>query len=508
MTYRVAIAGFQHETNTFAPTRANLQNFIDGEGWPALTEGKQIFEVFTPMNIPIGGFISQATAKKWQLEPIVWAAAQPSSYVSDDAFEYVTKKILDGIAALTGRIDAVYLDLHGAMVTDSHEDGEGELLRRVRALVGPDLPVVASLDSHANITEAMVRHSDVLVAYRTYPHLDMAVTGARVARHLEKLLSGERPRQAKALRKLPFLIPLTAQCTMIEPCAGIYTRLGESERGAVSSLSFAPGFHPADIRDCGPAVLAYADSQPEADRAADALARHIAEREADFRTRLLSPGQAIAEARALIRAGARKSIVLADVQDNPGAGGTCDTTGLIAALVAEGVPDAAVCQLYDPEAARAAHAAGLGATLDIAIGGRLLEGDAPFRHRFTVAGLGDGRFLCTGPFYRGTRTSLGPQALLRCATPEGGAVDIVVSSTRLQAGDKEQFRHLGIEPGERQILALKSSVHFRGDFTDIAHEILTVESHGAMIERIERLPYRRLRGGIRLSPGGPVHAAA
>src|SRR3546814_7033965 len=144
----------------------------------------------------------------------------------------------------------------------------------------------------------------------------MAVTGGRVARHLEQLLTGERPKQAKALRKLPFLIPLTAQCSFIEPCKSIYETLEQMELGAVSSLSFAPGFHPADIRDCGPAVVAYADSQDAADRAADALARQITEREGEFRTRLLSPEAAIAEARAMIRAGASKSVVLADVQDN------------------------------------------------------------------------------------------------------------------------------------------------------------------------------------------------
>lgn len=271
MTYTIAIAGFQHETNTFAPQKATLDKFIEGEGWPPLTEGKAIFDVFEPMNIPIGGFITSAKAKGWTLEPIVWAAAQPSSYVTDEAFEHVAKKITDGIAALKGRIDAVYLDLHGAMVTESFEDGEGELLRRVRAVVGPDLPIMASLDLHANVTDAMVRHSDLLVAYRTYPHLDMAVTGGRVARQLEKRLSGERPKQAKALRRVPFLIPLTAQCTFLEPCKSIYDTLADMERGAVSSLSFSPGFHPADIAECGPTIVAYADTQEAADKAADDL---------------------------------------------------------------------------------------------------------------------------------------------------------------------------------------------------------------------------------------------
>ncbi len=500
LPYTVAIAGFQHETNTFAPQKAELHKFVEGEGWPALTLGKDILDVFPPANIPIGGFINAATNLGMMLEPIAWAAAQPSSYVTVEAFEYVAKLICDGIVALRGRIDAVYLDLHGAMVTEHFEDGEGELLRRVRALVGPDMPIVASLDLHCNMTDQMLAQADVLIAYRTYPHLDMAVTGGRVAKHLAKLLNRERPRQAKAMRRLPFLIPLTAQCTFIEPCKSIYERIEEMEFGGVSSMSFTPGFHPADIRECGPAVFAYADSQEAADKAADSLTRHIAERENEFATRLLKPAEAIEEARRLITGGAKKPIVLADVQDNPGAGATCDTTGLLQAMVEAGVPDAALCLMFDPEAALIAHQAGEGSEIEIPLGGKLFAGSPPYRQRFTVAKTGDGRFLCTGPFYGGTRMNLGPMALLRC-----NGVDTVVSSTRVQAADKEMYRHLGIEPVKRQILGLKSTVHFRGDFTDIAHEILIVESPGAFIERAETLPYKRLRGGIRLKPLGPVH---
>jgi microcystin degradation protein MlrC len=499
MTYRVAIAGFQHETNTFAPTRATLDLFIKGEGWPPLTEGKDIVEVFSPMNIPIGGFMNAAKPKGWELHPIVWAAAAPSSYVSTEAFEYVAGKITAGIAALKGRIDAVYLDLHGAMVTEAHEDGEGELLRRVRAIVGPDMPIGVSLDLHANVTPEMVQHSDVLIAYRTYPHLDMAVTGARVLRHMEKLLTGERKRQAKAFRQIPFLIPLTAQCTFIEPCKSLYDSLGEMERGAVSSLSFSPGFHPADIHHCGPTVVAYGDTQEAADKAAEDFARQIVEREAEFKLNLLTPRDAIDRARQLIQGGARKSIVLADVQDNPGTGATSDTTGLLAALVAEHVPDATLGLLYDPEVAKIAHQAGENAEIEVSVGGKLLdvEGARPYRNRFRVAKLGDGRFLCTGPFYKGTRMDLGLMARLQV-----NGVDLVIASARVQAADKDQYRHLGIEPGQRQIVGVKSTVHFRGDFTDIAHDILNVESPGAFIERAETLPYRKLRRGMKLSPKG------
>jgi len=499
MTFTIAIAGFQHETNTFAPQKAELRSFVEGEGWPPLTTGRDILDVFAPTNIPIGGFINAAPGLDFRLEPIAWAAAQPCSYVTREAFEHMAGLITDGVAALRGKIDAVYLDLHGAMVAEHFEDGEGELLRRVRALIGPDMPLVASLDLHANVTELMVGASDVLIAYRTYPHLDMAVTGGRVAKHLARLLKGSIPRQAKALRRLPFLIPLTAQCSFIEPCRSIYDTLADMEQRGVSSLSFSPGFHPADIRECGPSIIAYANDQLAADRAADRLARHIAEREREFATRLLSPLEAIETARKIILGGARKPVLLADVQDNPGAGATCDTTGLLQAMVEQGVPDAAICMMFDPEAAQIAHQAGEGANVEIALGGKLFAGSKPYRREYKVGRLGDGNFLCTGPFYGGTRMALGAMAVL-----SANGVDTVVSSVRVQAADKEMFRHLGIEPARRQILGLKSTVHFRGDFTDIAQEILTVESPGAFVERPEALAYKRLRPGVKLQANGSI----
>jgi len=284
---------------------------------------------------------------------------------------------------------------------------------------------------------------------------------------------------------------------MVEPMAGVYRRLEELEREpGVLHVSFTPGFPPADIRDCGPAVVAYGDSQAAAGRAAEALAAHILEREAAFEVPLLPPGQAVAKA---LRSNALKPFVLADVQDNSGAGATSDTTGLLRALVAAGVDRAVVGILTDAEAARRAHAAGQGAELELSLGGKLFAGDPPFRGRFRVAALSDGQFLCTGPFYGGNRASLGPTALLT-----HGGVSVVVSGGRMQAADQAIFRHLGVEPSAQRILGLKSSVHFRADFTDLAEEILLVEAPGAFVDRPALLPYRNLRPGVRLGPNGPM----
>jgi microcystin degradation protein MlrC len=494
---RIAHAGFMHETNTFAPLKATWDDFLRAEGFPGLTQGADMLEVFPSMNLGTGGFINQARELGHELAPIAWSGAVPSAHVTEEAFENMSKIILDGLTA-QAPFDAVYLDLHGAMVAEHLEDGEGELIERVRKQIGPDIPLVVSLDLHSNTTEQMVAHCDGLVAYRTYPHLDMADTGARAARYLHRILeTGERP--AKARRALPFLMPLTGQCTMVDPAMGTYARLEQLEQDdGVTLVSFTPGFPPADIWDCGPVVVAYGADQAAADRAADALCDHIMSDEKAWQVPFLTPDQAAAKA---IASNAHRPYVLADVQDNCGAGATSDTTGLLAALIRANADRAVVGILTDPQAARQAHAVGLNAEAEITVGGKLFTaGDPPLTTTWTITGLSDGRFTCTGPFYKGARANLGKMAVLT-----KGGVSVIVAENRMQAADKEMFRHIGVEPTQQKILGLKSAVHFRGDFTDIAEEILVVEAPGAFIDRPETLPYRNLRPGIRLCPAGKAH---
>lgn len=494
---RIAHAGFLHETNTFAPILTTYEHFEKGEGWPPLTVGADMLQVFPPINIGTGGFINEAQSLGHELAPVCWSAAVPAGYVTEDAYERITALMLEGLEqAVSDGADAVYLDLHGAMVAEHLEDGEGELLARLRSRIGGDVPVVVSLDLHVNITRQMVDLADALIAYRTYPHVDMAETGRRAARHLDDLLRG-RQRQAKAFVKLDFLPPLTGQCTMVEPSKSVYQLVARLEGGQVSSTSYTPGFHPADIRECGPAVVAYADDQESADRAAQEIADFVLANEAGFAEPMLAPGAAVAEALRLSNR-ATKTVVLCDAQDNSGAGGTSDTTGLLRALVEGGAQGAVIGHLTDPAAARAAHEAGVGARLTLSLGGKLFtEGDPPFEAEFEVTALSEGRFLCTGPFYGGTNANLGKTAVLKTA-----GVSVVVCEHRMQAADKEMFRHIGIEPADVPILGLKSAVHFRGDFTDIAETILVVEAPGAFVDNPARNAYRNLRPGVRLGPNG------
>jgi microcystin degradation protein MlrC len=494
---RIAIGGFQHETNTFAPTKARYEDFVRPGGWPGLTRGGDIFEAFAGNNIPIAGFIDAAHARGHTLVPLAWANATPSAHVTGEAYERIAALLLSELAAALP-VDAVYLDLHGAMVSEHLEDGEGELLGRVSALVGPLVPIVASLDLHANMTERMVDAATALVAYRTYPHLDMAETGARAGKLLDGVLARGKALH-KAYRKLPYLIPLTFQCTLIEPAKSLYGLAQELERGAVTSTSFATGFPLADIRDCGPSVFAYGTNQEAANRAVDRLAAECLAREADFAGAFWEPEAAIRHAMATA-VQSTGPVVLADTQDNPGAGGDADTIGLLEALVRCKAQDAAFGVFCDPKAAAAAHEAGLGAVVSLELGGRSnLPGHGPFKGTFRVAALGDGCFTATGPFYGGSHMQLGPMARL-----EIGGVHVVVASRKQQAADQEMFRHVGIEPARMKIVALKSSVHFRADFQPIAEEVLVVEAPGPAIADPVNLPFKRLRPGVRLRPGGPV----
>lgn len=504
---RFAVGGFQHETNTFAPEKADMAAFAQQDAWPGLQRGNRLLKAFDGMNIPSGGFIEYASKSGHDLAPLTWCHATPSAHVTRDAFETVAGMILEDLRDLDlDSLDGVYLDLHGAMVTEHFEDGEGELLRRVRRLVGAEMPLVASLDLHANITAAMVRHADVLVAYRTYPHVDMAETGARAAALLEEI--AERGfGYAKAFRKLDFLIPLTAQCTLEEPGALIASDVAvledcELDEGYVASASFAPGFPLADIRECGPAILAYADTQGAAQAAVNGLVREITDLEPAFSPVLWSASDAVAHALGHCGEG-EGPFVIADTQDNPGAGGNGDTVGLLRELIEQDARGSVLGVLYDPEAAAIAHRAGRGALLpDLLLGAK--SGGAneePLIEDFEVVSLSDGHCIGSGPYYRGAEISLGATARLRHR-----GVEVIVASKKVQCADQSIFRHIGVEPAKYDIVAVKSSVHFRADFGRIARKTLVAACPGPNTADHTQLAFKRLRPGLRVMPMGPAFA--
>ena len=494
---RIAIGGFLHETNTFAPTKADYTAFQQGGGWPAMCEGAELLKVMRGINVGAAGFVEEAESYGWELVPTIWCAASPSAHVTADAYERVSDKLLAGLAAAkAGGIDAVYLDLHGAMVAEHIDDGEGEILARVRKLIGNDIPLVVSLDLHGNITQASIVLADAMIAYRTYPHIDMADTGRACARHLALMLK-TKTKFAKSFRQLPFLIPISWQCTNDQPTKGIYDKLAALESDSVPTLSFAPGFPAADFPDCGPSVFAYGATQADADQAADKLVAIIESHESDFDGNIYTPDEGVQYAMKMSET-ATKPVVIADTQDNPGAGGDSDTTGMLRALVRNDAQRAAIGVICDPASASAAHEAGVGATVRLSLGGKSgIPGDAPYENDFIVERLSDGDFIAPGPYYGHRHMTMGPSASLRI-----GGVRIVVASRKAQLADQAMYRFVGIEPTEQAILVNKSSVHFRADFEPIAERIIICAAPGAMPADTAALPWTRLRPGIRIKPNG------
>ena len=488
---RIAVGGVQHETNTFASSRAAFEEFVHADAWPGLSRGAALIESVRGINLPIAGFIEQAAQDRHELKPLLWCSAQPSGPVTRDAFERIAFILLEDLTAALP-IDAVYLDLHGAMVAEHCDDADGELLRRVRALVGERIPVVASLDLHANVSQTMLEQASALVAYRTYPHVDMAETGARAASLVPRLTT--KPPLRRALRHADFLMPLTSQCTLIEPARSLMARARELERGSILSLHFTSGFPLADVAECGPSVFGYG-TDDSIRSAVDEIAEELTRSESVAATRFWSIADAVSRALEVARVGLGP-VILVDTQDNPGAGGNGDSTSIIKALMragAEGVLAGLIC---DPECARQAHAVGIGRRLRLSLGAKSgFVGETPIEAEFLIESLGDGRFTGTGPFYLGSRMDLGPMACLVLA-----GVRIVVASRRQQAADQAMFRHVGIEPAGQRILVLKSSVHFRADFGDLASEILIVEAPGPSPADPSKLPFRKLRPGVRRSP--------
>ena len=498
---RIAVGGMQHETNTFAPSKADYTAFEAGGGWPSVQYGAPLFDAVAGANIPAQGAIEALRSSGHSLVATAWAAASPSAHVTNDAFDRIVGELVNNLKA-AGPVDGVYLDLHGAMVTESHDDGEGELLRRVREAVGPRVPIAASLDLHANMTRAMFETADALVAYRTYPHVDMAETGARAARLLERMLK-TGSKLAHGNRGFDFLTGIPSQSSFIEPGRSLYRELGRLENSSDTVLSFTPGFPMADFDECGMAVFGYGSSQKDVDAAVAALHAAVADSEGDFALELHSPDDAVK--RAMQRGEPGVPVVLADTQDNPGAGGNGDTTGLLAALVRQNAREATLGLLIDPEAAKRAHEAGQGASLAFSLGGRSgIPGDSPFVGEFTIERLADGRFTCTGPMFKGFRMQLGPMALLRSRAAPG--VRVVLASRKCQAADQEMFRHLGVEPRRERVLGLKSSVHFRADFEPIAREVLVVKAPGPALADPAEFKWTKLRKGMRMRPLGPAYA--
>ncbi|MFK7870614.1 MAG: M81 family metallopeptidase [Roseobacter sp.] len=483
---RIVVAGFQHETNTFVAEHTPLTAFEQADSWPELLSGADVISATLGMNLPIAGFID-AAGPEHTILPILWASAEPGGKVTDAAYEAIAGRILRGLETLAP-FEAVYLDLHGAMVTETHADGEGALLTRIRNTIGPDIPIVASLDLHANVSPVMVEMADALTIFRTYPHIDMAETGARAYRMLRHIAAAGRP--AKAFFQADYLVPLHAQHTGADPARRLYELIKAQGASGLPSAELALGFTAADIHDVGVSIVTYDRSPLKAQNLADTLGKALAAAEQDFDTHLLEPEDAVALAMAAPKG---KPVIIADVQDNPGAGASSDTTGLLRALYALDAEDTIFGLFHDPALAAKAHEAGVGGVFEARIGGRT-SGDSPLKATVRVYRISDGACRYTGDMYGGGIAALGPSAALEIM---GKGIWIVVTSVRNQCLDLAHFRHFDLEPASMRIVCVKSTAHFRADFEPISQSVLVTAAPGQFPCRLAEIEYVNARVSLK-----------
>ena len=351
------------------------------------------------------------------------------------------------------------------------------------------------MDLHGNLSKSFFDLADLVTIYRTYPHVDLAETGARAADLLSMAL--KKPLK-KAWRRANFLIPVTAQGTDYQPSKDIYNYIDKISENVVASIDLAMGFPPADIPELGPVIVAYDQSQKVANDSVEKVFKKLLEAEPIYNDRLVSAEDAVADAVKSING----PVVIADVQDNPGAGGTGDTTGLISALIKAKASDAILSMLYDPDTAEAAHKAGVGSEIDAFLGGKYTTYSKPIKCKVLIEAISDGRFLFTGPMFGGSDADLGPVALLKIFDT---SIRVVVGSKRAQNADQEMFRVVGLEPCQHKIICVKSAMHFVADYKRVSKNIIFATSPGANPCNLKEIPYKRLLPGIRLGPCGPSH---
>lgn len=481
MSFKVLSAEIAHETNTFNLRPTTLQCFQDR----FLLDGDQALLARGDKNTELAGLLDVGRDYGWQINHVISAAAGPGGVVTRDAFDALTAPL---IAAATGDWDGIFLMLHGAMVTDFCEDGEGEILRRLRALTGPDVPIAVTLDPHANVTTAMCDLAQILVSFTTYPHVDVRATGRRAAELLQRTMSGDiQPRTLRVHR--PMLEEANGGRTDLGPMIERHAlaRAYETRKG-IYAISINGAFPCADIAEVGPTVLVTCDGDTAAHRLiGETLADDIWARRFEVLNSYMTSAQAAATAKDWM--GSAGPLIIADYADNPGSGAYGDATGLLSALLAAQVGDACFGPLVDPVSAAFLNDQPLGAEVTLDIGGATAPdfGGGPISVTGVVKWTGDGRVVGSGPILGGLERSFGPTAVL-----EVGGIDILIVSIAHQILDLKQFETFGIHPTEKAVVALKSMQHFRAAFAPIAGRIIVCDSGALCTLNYASLDYRNV----------------
>ncbi|MER7003856.1 M81 family metallopeptidase [Dactylosporangium sp. NPDC000555] len=480
MSYRVGVLGLWHETNTYASHAASLGDFADFE----LLSGESVLDRNRGTGSVIGGF---ADAGDLDLVGVFSAGAWPCGPADRDTIEALLERAETALRR-AGRLDAVLVNLHGAMVAQGRPDAETALLDVLRDVVG-EVPVAAVLDLHANPSPELVSGSDVLISYDTYPHVDMRERGREAAALLAQVLGGRRLRTA--VGKVPMLVCPLAQATDAEPMRSLQERAGRRGRAAgLARVCIPAGFAYSDVDRAGISVLAVHDAGAEA-AARDVIAETLADIQAEAAAFALARDDAATAVRRALALLAERSpdaggpVVLADVADNIGGGSPGDGTALLAELLRQGSRDAVVT-IADPMAARLAADAGVGADVDTRLGGRTDERHGePVYVRGRVLTVTDGRYRTSGSWMTGREFDMGTTAVLQV-----DGVSVVVTTRPTPPFHAEQLTSVGIDPAAARILVVKGAIAWRAAFGDIASEVIEVATPGVCPVDLATLPRR------------------
>jgi len=483
---KVVIAQMKHETNTFSPVPTPIGRFAVGT--PSPLEGEAAIKALRGTGSAIGAFIELAQKAGASISLPVAGNAWPSGPVEDAAFEYMASRICNAVEA---GCDAILLDLHGAMVTQSLEDGEGELISRVRK-IAPKTPIAVALDMHTNLYGAIVENSDVIAGYQTYPHVDVYETGIRAGKALFSMLEGKAA-PAMAWGQRAMLPHVMRQSSLDSPNKEIQARCRAMEKEGALCASLFVGFPHADIVNAGLSAVVVTNNDP-------ALARRWCDELLDLawesRRKWVYEVEPLARSFERAKAMQTRPVVLLDHYDNAASGGTMDTMAVLKGILDAGLDDVAVFAIYDPAAVRQMNEAGVGAKVTLLLGGKLdmpslgLEGQ-PLQVTGTVKNLSNGQFRNRGPMSKGVLMDMGPTAVL-----DTGKVEIVVISRQQEPNDLECLASQGIDPTKKRYLMLKSRVHWRAGFGDLARATVECAGVGVCTSDYSVLDFRKVRRPI------------
>ena len=485
MAFTVLSAEFAHETNTFSRVETGYDKFMARS---FCLEGDAAIAARGHANTELGGFLEAARVFDWEVVHVLSASANPGGLVTRDAFERLGGAIVNAAQKHQPRLHGILLGLHGAMVTEFCEDGEGELLARLRAVVGPDLPIAITLDLHANVTRAMCALANIIVSYQTYPHVDMRRTGLQAGAILQRTMAGEiRPATLRVHR--PMLGETSGGRTDKGPMLDWLARARAHEADPdVFAVSLNAGFSHADIAEVGPTVLVTCQGPAARHRA---FAESIADAMWVKRFEELNHYYTVDEAAARCAAyqPAHGPIVVADYSDNPGGGAYGDSTNLLAALLRARVGNACFGPMVDPDVVRQLHGHQIGDTVAIELGGKADPrfGGAPLALRATLLLKSDGHYTGDGPMVGGQQRSWGPTAVVRV-----DGIEILVVANAAQIWDQQQFKAFGIEPQAKAVVALKSAQHFRAAFEPMAGEVIVCDSGALCAPDCTVLPFGKV----------------